>query len=92
MERIDLQKDTYSEDIKHEMKGFPERKDINNIGISGTGRVLKGMEYRPDKVAQYYLGDGSYAWAIFFVNNFTNGISELRLGREIKLPKIGNLA
>ena len=46
------------------------------------------MEYRPDLVADYYLGDSSLSWLITYVNNFFNGIKDYKVGTKIKIPKI----
>lgn len=51
-----------------------------------TGTVMQGMEYRPDKVAAYYLGDERMMWAISAANNFENGIEDYYAGRSIKIP------
>ena len=54
-----------------------------------TGTIKRGMEFRPDLVAEYYLGSTYGAWIISYVNEFVNGIMDYTLGREIKIPHLG---
>ena len=53
-----------------------------------TVNIQKNMEYRPDLIAAYYLGDPSLDWLITFVNEFTNGLEDYQYGREIKIPSL----
>lgn len=89
MNRLVLQKEQYNPIINDNSKGFLDNKEIANLRNNCIdGYILKGMEFRPDLVANYYLGDPRKAWAITFVNNFVNGIKDYTIGKKIKIPKI----
>lgn len=87
MNRLDYQETIYNPIINNNSKGFLNSKLLKNYKESYTiGVIRPGMEYRPDLVAKYYLGDVSRAWEIEFINNFTNGVKDFKLGRNIKIP------
>jgi len=87
--RVDLQSSIYNVIVGDTTKGFLDNSTIESIRNSSSyGSVLKGMEYRPDLLAEYYLGDSKYAWALIVANNFTNGIEDFTLGRKILLPNL----
>ena len=46
------------------------------------------MQFRPDKVAAYYLGNANYSWLSDLANDFEDGIKDYRLGRAILVPNI----
>jgi hypothetical protein len=50
------------------------------------GVIKRGMQFRPDLVAEYYLGNAYDSWIISYVNEFVNGIEDYTLGRTIKIP------
>ena len=81
----DLQTTFFNPILGEEAKGFAELKNIEDATYI-EGYVKKGMEYRPDLVADYYLGDSKKAWLITCFNRFTNGIRDYTLGRKIKIP------
>lgn len=77
----------YSSILKENIKGFIDESEITSMRNSATtGQVLHGMAYRPDKVAEYYLGNSNYAWKISLINNFENGIRDYYEGRSILIP------
>lgn len=70
-------------------KSFIDNKDFDNIKANcSNGYVLSGMEYRPDLIADYYLGSYEYAWLLQVVNGFTNGVKDFTPGRLIKIPDL----
>lgn len=83
----DLQPKIYNSIIKDEGKGFANFETIDDASYS-IGYVLKGMEYRPDLVAGYYLNDPGKAWMITYLNNFINGAEDYILGRKLKIPGV----
>lgn len=90
MERLDYQTSFYNPIIKETCKGFliedNELKSLKENAMMAS--VPKGMEYRPDLIAEVYFGDPTMAWLISYVNNFTNGVRDYTLGRAIKIPQI----
>jgi hypothetical protein len=77
----------HSKILDDDIKGFIEESEIESLRSSATtGQVLHGMAYRPDKVAEYYLGNSNYAWKISLINNFENGIRDYYEGRSILIP------
>lgn len=84
--RYSVEKKIYNPVLGDNVKDFLNRESIDEIVQSGTGIIYSGMEFRPDKVAEYYLGRSDYAWAISALNNFTNGIQDYYAGRTVKLP------
>lgn len=42
--------------------------------------------YRPDKIADRLFGDPSLSWVIDEANNWYNGLSEYRIGRQFYYP------
>lgn len=89
MRRTELQPTIFNAIINDNSKGFLDNKELEEMRNNCTdGYILKGMEYRPDLVANYYLGDPKKSWAITFVNNFYNGIKDYKLGKKIKIPQI----
>lgn len=106
MKKNDYISTIYSKEIGEKIKGF---LSINNIlklrenAISTIKRpggqpqkivVLPGMEYRPDKIAAYYLSDDlnsrlgneTLGWLIDITNGFFGGIKDYYLGRELLIP------
>ncbi len=70
-------------------KSFIDVKDFETLKNNYFyGYVLPGMEYRPDLIADYYLGSSQSAWILYVVNEFTNGIKDFTKGRQIKIPNI----
>lgn len=90
--RIEIEEMNKSNILNEDIKGFPLKESYSELKENFTyGVILRGMQYRPDKIAEYYLGDAKMAWAISFANGFTKGVVEYRLGRKIKIPKIESL-
>ena len=87
MSITELQQLMFNSVLGEDTKGFAELKDIREQQYS-EGSVLKGMEYRPDLVADYYLGNSNLAWMITSINNFVNGIEDYTLGKKLKIPSI----
>lgn len=80
-------KDIYCKELNTDIKGFLSAENLKILRDNcTTGQVLQGMEYRPDKIAAYYLGDERLGWAISAANNFQNGIQDYYLGRSLKIP------
>ena len=89
MEKASLQKNIYNPIIEKKVSGFLDNLDLDKLKNDCVdGVIKKGMEYRPDLVADYYLGDSSLSWLITYVNNFFNGIKDYKVGTKIKIPKI----
>lgn len=87
MNKNDYINNIYSEELKTDIKGFFSKNNINTLQEEVTfGSVLQGMEYRPDKLAAYYLGNERLGWILDLTNNFNEGIKEYYLGRKIKIP------
>lgn len=85
----DYQETIYNPILEEKAKGFLDASTMESLKQNYTyGYVLKGMEYRPDLVANYYLGSVNYSWLITYVNEFFKGVSEYTVGRKIKIPKI----
>lgn len=83
----DYIKDIYCKELGTNIKGFLTADQLKILSENyTTGVVMQGMEYRPDKVAAYYLGDETGFWAISAANNFQKGIEDYYLGRSIKIP------
>ena len=82
-----IQDNIYNPILKETTKGFAELDKIKSLSYS-DGYVMKGMEYRPDLVADYYLGDSSLSWLITCYNNFTNGLKDYTLGKKLKIPRV----
>jgi hypothetical protein len=73
--------------INDDVKGFVNANTIKNFKKNTYKTVIPiGMGYRPDLVAEYFLGDSNLSWLITCVNNFTNGISDYKEGRSILIP------
>jgi hypothetical protein len=79
----------YSDELKTDVMGFVDVSNVTSYkSTATTGKVLKGMEYRPDKISAYYLGTSKYAWLISMLNNFTNGVQDYYLGRDLLIPTL----
>ena len=64
----------YCEELDTDIKSFLTAKQLKILKEHSTeGYVLQGMEFRPDKVAAYYLGDERLGWAISAASGFING-------------------
>ena len=87
MTRLELQTTFFNPILEEKAKGFAELKNIDNASFT-YGYVMRGMEYRPDLIAQYYLGDSSLGWQITYFNNFINGLSDYTLGKKLKIPRV----
>lgn len=84
--------DIYSAELNDNIKGFLSIDKIEFLRNNATtGKVMQGMEYRPDKISAYYLGSVKYAWIITLINNFVNGIEDYELNKTILIPDISNL-
>ena len=95
MTKTSYLEDIYSGELDTEIKAFVKKKVIElirNEDNCKSGSVLQGMEYRPDKIAAYYLGDERLGWMIDIANDFTDGIQEYWLGRILKIPLIEKIA
>lgn len=89
MNRTDFQNELYNPIIKDYSKGFLDEKEMSKYKNNYTyGYVLQGMEFRPDLVAKYYMGDPELSWLITYVNEFEDGIKDYILGRKIKIPGV----
>jgi len=89
MRRYDYITNVRCDALNDDIKGFFERVNCDILKEhSTTGTILSGMEYRPDKVAAYYLGGTNYSWMIDLANDFTEGIKDYYKGREILIPDI----
>lgn len=87
MKKNDFIDKIYNKELDTDIKGFFSTENIKILRENSTkGQVMVGMEYRPDKVAAYYLGDERMSWAISLANNFIQGIEDYYLGREILIP------
>lgn len=87
MDKLVYQDSVYNPILETNTKGFIDQSLLKEYKKNyKMGSVMSGMEYRPDLIAKYYLGDISRAWEILFINNFTGGIKDLKLGRIIKIP------
>jgi hypothetical protein len=91
MARYDVENSIYNPILDDNVKDFLEKDNIDTIETNGTGIVLSGFVNRPDKFAEYYLGDSNYAWAVSALNCLTNGIEDYYLGRKLNLPKVSTL-
>ena len=87
MRLTELQPTLFNSVLNEETKGFADLKTITEAQYT-EGQVLRGMEYRPDLVADYYLGNSQLAWMITCINCFENGISDYTLGKKLKIPSI----
>ena len=77
----------FCKELNTNIKGFMNKSNIDALQNNFTyGYVLPEMEYRPDKLAAYYMGDSNLAWSIVIANGFVNGIKDFTLGRKIKIP------
>jgi hypothetical protein len=77
----------YCEELDTDVKGFLTAKQLKILKEHSTeGYVLQGMEFRPDKVAAYYLGDERLGWAISAASGFINGIQDYREGIKVLIP------
>lgn len=87
MLKNDFVNEIYDEKYGIKIKGFVSSEVIKILRENSKKEiVLQGMEYRPDKLAAYYLGDERLGWLLTLANSFTNGIKDYYLGREILVP------
>lgn len=89
MTKTNFLDEIYTEELHTEIKAFLKSKVLELIRDENNcseGSVLQGMEYRPDKLAAYYMGDERLGWMIDVANDFANGIQEYYLGRKVKIP------
>ena len=90
--RYNYSGEIYNSIINSNVKDFLDYSLIEKLSFDSTeGMVLQGMEYRPDKISEYYLGSSSYAWAITLINKFSEGVKEYTLFRKIKIPSLNTL-
>lgn len=88
MNIVDYEKTIYNPIIKKNAKGFIDEIEMKRFKLDCyEGEVFKGMQYRPDLVAYYYLNDPNKAWIITYVNEFQNGVKDYVLGRKLKIPR-----
>ena len=95
MTKTNFLDEIYSGELDTEIKAFLKSKILELIRDENNckkGSVLQGMEYRPDKIAAYYIGDERLGWMIDVANDFTNGIQEYYLGRNLKIPSLDKIA
>lgn len=89
MTRLEFEREIYSDIVGKDIKGFPLYEDYAFLFNETEDAIIHiGMEYRPDKIAEYYLGDSRLAWVITYLNKFSNGIRDYTLGKKIKIPKL----
>lgn len=76
-----------------EINAFLKKEKMDLIQQYSTikGQVMQGMEYRPDKIAAYYLGNERLGWMIDIANGFEDGIKSYYLGRSLKIPDLNSL-
>lgn len=75
--------------LNTDTKGFYDEKDLSSYKDNCiTVTITKEFVYRPDLLAEYYLGSSENSWIITYVNNFENGIKDYKLGRKIKIPQL----
>lgn len=87
MNRNDFVDNIFCKELDTKVKGFMENSNVDGLRNNFTyGYILPEMEYRPDKIAAYYMGNSDLAWAIMLANDFINGIKDFTLGRKIKIP------
>lgn len=92
MKRYDYITNIYCKELDTDIKGFMSKKNLDALSSSSrVGYVLKGMEYRPDKIAYYYLEDPKLSWLITLANGFTNGIADYYPGRKLIIPNNENI-
>lgn len=92
MNKYSYIENVYCDSLGENIKGFFDRENCDILKENSESRIiLPGMEYRPDKVAAYYLGSPNYSWLIDLANDFDNGIKDYRLGRSILVPKIDTI-
>jgi len=73
--------------LNKEVKGFLNQDSLNKYKENTRTEVIPfGMSYRPDLIANYFLGDPTAGWIIMYVNNFLNGIKDLEEGKKILIP------
>jgi len=83
----ELQRTIYNPILKQNTKSFLDNDELEDIKNNySEGVIMNGMQYRPDVVADYYMGDSNYAWLITYINDFYNGIKDYTLGKKIKIP------
>lgn len=89
MNKSDYVSTIFSSELNQDIKGFFDSEDIKILKENSTiQNIPYGMEYRPDKVAAYFLGNESYSWMITLANNFENGIKDYYYGRRINVPDL----
>ena len=89
MKKNDIIGTIYCEELGTNIKSFLSGKQLQILRENSyTAKILQGMEYRPDKVAAYYLGDEKMFWAISAANSFQNGIRDYYEGRDILIPNV----
>lgn len=87
MVKNDFIETVYCKELDTRIKGFMSIKNIKLIKENcSEGFVMQGMEYRPDKIAAYYLGDERLGWLIDIANGFADGIKSYYLGRKLNIP------
>ena len=89
MRKYDFVSDVYCDSLGINIAGFFDRKNCDILKENSTVQTIPiGMQFRPDKVAAYYLGNANYSWLIDLANDFEDGIKDYRLGRAILVPNI----
>lgn len=79
----------YSDKLKQDIKGFMSADNIRILRENSTIQTIPfGMDYRPDKVAAYFLGSENLAWMITLASGFENGIKDYYYARKIRVPNL----
>jgi hypothetical protein len=87
MNIIDYENTLYNKILKTDTKGFVDKDKLSNFyNNKYKTNIPAGMEYRPDLIARYFLGDEKMAWLITYINDFNNGIKDYTPNREIYIP------
>lgn len=77
----------FCKELDTDVKGFFSKNNMDILREGATeGIVFRGTEYRPDKLAYFYLGDSKLGWLLTLTNGFINGIEDYYYGRKILIP------
>lgn len=90
LDRYKFFDDYFDEQDKMNKKGFM-RFNLGNYFRSGnpsTFKITPQFEYRPDKIAFKFYGDASLSWVLIYANNFSQGMGDFFLNREILIPEM----
>ena len=82
----------FCKSLNTNIKAFVGKKNIDILQEEATSFTIpSGMEFRPDKIAAYLYGDDTISWVLDLTNNFTDGIKEYYLYRQILVPSIKSI-